>query len=220
MDSPKNYLVRRASGTVRLACDDPSWDRADRLAIDEYPWYAGGLKQETTAAVLYDDEAIYLLYVCQDKHISAVETRSNGNVYLDSCVEFFMSFESEGGRKHLNFEVNCCGTIHMGFGAGRENRTLAPPEVLNAVKVQSSIPTPTKNESPTDDGWWLAAAIPFSAISEFVGRRIAPEPGETWRANFYRCGGKTDPQYAAWNPIDCPEPDFHRPEFFGTITFE
>ncbi len=219
MNQPENYLVRRASRAVRPACDDPAWERAERLSIDEYPWYADGLKQETAAAVLYDDEAIYILFVCEDKHISAVETRPNGDVYLDSCVEFFVTVDPEGGG-YFNFEANCCGTVHMSFGAGREGRRLAPPKVLNAVSVESSIPTPTKNESPTDDGWWLAAAIPFSAISEMVGGDVAPKSGDIWRANFYRCGGKTDPQYAAWNPIDCPKPDFHRPEFFGILTFE
>ncbi len=220
MNQPKNYLVRRAGGTVRLACDDQAWSRADVLSIDEYPWYTAGEKQDTTAAAMYDDEAIYLLFVCADKHISAVETQPNGWVCKDSCVEFFIAFESEGVAKYLNFEANCCGTVHMGFWAGRDDCSLAPPEVLDAVSVKTSIPTPTKEEFPTDDGWWLAAAIPFATISKMVGRDVAPKSGDTWRANFYRCGGKTDPQHAAWNTIDHPEPDYHRPEFFGTLTFE
>ena len=216
----KNYLVRRADRIVRLACDDQAWSQADVLSIDEYPWYTTGLKQDTTVAVLYDERAVYLLFVCDDKHIYSVETRPNGDVYKDSCVEFFIAFGTEGAVTHLNFEANCCGTVHMGFGAGHGDRRLAPPEVLEAVKVKTSIPTPTKDESPTDDGWWLAAAIPFAAISKMVGSDVAPKSGDTWRVNFYRCGGKTDPQYAAWNTIDHPEPDYHRPECFGMPTIE
>jgi len=49
---------------------------------------------------------------------------------------------------------------------------------------------------------------------------IRDRSGTVWRANFYRCGGKTDTQYACWNPIGCEKPDFHRPEFFGDLTFE
>ncbi|MDY7009218.1 MAG: carbohydrate-binding family 9-like protein, partial [Planctomycetota bacterium] len=74
--------------------------------------------------------------------------------------------------------------------------------------------------SSGDDGWWLAAAIPFAVISQIAGRKIAPKSGTHWRANFYRCGGKTDPQAACWNPIDLPEQDYHRPEFFGNLSFE
>ena len=94
------------------------------------------------------------------------------------------------------------------------------PSGVTARRVGTSIPTPTKVESPNDDGWWLAAAIPFSAISELAGFKVAPKSGTVWRANFYRCGGRTDPQYACWNHIDNPQPDFHRPEFFGNLTFE
>ncbi len=223
MNQPKNYLVRRASGPVRLACDDPVWGQADRLEIDEYPWYTSGLKQATAVAVLYDDEAIYLLFVCEDKHISAVETLANSNVHIDSCVEFFATIDPDGrwGKwGYFNFEANCCGAAKLGFRPGPEWRTLAPAELVETIRVNTSIPTPTKDESPDDDGWWLAAAIPFSAISEMVDGDVAPKSGDTWRANFYRCGGKTDPQYAAWNPIDLPEQDYHRPEFFGNLEFE
>ncbi|MCD4698993.1 MAG: carbohydrate-binding family 9-like protein [Phycisphaerae bacterium] len=223
MNQPKNYLVRRASGPVRLACDATAWEQAYRLAIDEYPWYTGGFKQETTAAVLYDDEAIYLLFVCADKHISAVETDTNSNVHIDSCVEFFATIDPDGhwGKwGYFNFEANCCGTAKLGFRPGPEWRTLAPAELVETIGVSTSIPTPTKTESPDDDGWWLAAAIPFSVISEIAGRKVAPKSGAQWRVNFYRCGGKTDPQAACWNPIDLPEQDYHRPEFFGNMSFE
>ena len=218
MNQPKNYLVRRADRIVRLACDDQAWNRADVLSIDEYPWYTTGLKQDTTVAVLYDERAVYLLFVCEDKHIYAVETRPNGDVYKDSCVEFFIAFGPEGAATHLNFEANCCGTVHMGFGAGHGDRSLAPTEVLEAVSVKTSIPTPTKDESPADDGWWLAAAIPFAAISKMVGSDVAPKSGDTWRVNFYKCGNKTShPHYGAWAPVDVP--NFHTPRCFGTLIF-
>ncbi len=223
MDQKKSYLVRRASGSVRLACDDPGWDQADRIEIDEYPWYTSGLKQATTVAALYDDEAIYLLYVCDDKHISAVETETNSNVHTDSCVEFFATIDPDGqwGKwGYFNFEVNCCGTAKLGFRPGPEWRTLAPAELVETIRIKTSIPTPTKTESPGDDGWWLAAAIPFAVISEAAGRKIAPKSGTHWRANFYRCGGKTDPQSACWNPINTPEHEYHSPEFFGNLPFE
>jgi hypothetical protein len=44
---------------------------------------------------------------------------------------------------------------------------------------------------------------------------------ETIRANFYKCGDLTaHPHFLSWNPIDLPKPDFHRPEFFGTLTLK
>ena len=219
MSETKEYLVLRATAPLRLALDEPAWNRAERLNIDEYPWYQSGQRQETDVALLYDDRAIYALFVCEDKHIHSVETRPNGNVYLDSCVEFF-AIPDAANAGYFNFEANCCGTMHLGWGSGRPNRTLAGPRIHKAIKVVTSIPTPTRQESPNDDGWWLAAELPFAALAELGGANVGPLRGDTWRANFYRCGGKTDTQYASWNPIGNPKPDFHRPEFFGVLRFE
>ena len=216
----KTYTVRKASGKIKLSCDETIWAAADRLSIDEYPWYTHGQKQATTVAALYDADAIYLLFICEDKHIYAVETRPNGDVYKDSCVEFFANVDPEKGDDYFNFEANCCGTIHLAFGPDRYNRTLASGDVLEKIRVSTSIPTATKEESPSDDGWWLAAKIPFSAISKLAGYPVEVKSGTIWTANFYRCGGKTDPQHACWNPIATPQPDFHQPGYFGILKFE
>jgi hypothetical protein len=49
------------------------------------------------------------------------------------------------------------------------------------------------------------------------------QPGnlpETLRANFYKCGdGTSVPHYLSWNQVITETPDFHRPEFFGEISF-
>jgi hypothetical protein len=48
-----------------------------------------------------------------------------------------------------------------------------------------------------------------------------PGPTVTWRANFYKCGDKTShPHWLTWNPVDKPRPDFHLPQYFGTLVFE
>ena len=218
MPDTKSYVIRRATGPVRPAPEDGAWAAAERLAVDEFPWYESGQKQATDVALLYDDEALHALFVCEDSHISAVATDLNGNVYLDSCVEFFAWPAALEG--YFNFEGNCCGTVHLGFAPDRHNRKLAPQAIHDQLTVVTSIPTATKEESPNDDGWWLAAVIPFAAIAEFTSAAVAPKSGDRWRANFYRCGGKTDPQFGCWNVIACERPSYHLPEFFGELIFE
>jgi hypothetical protein len=40
-------------------------------------------------------------------------------------------------------------------------------------------------------------------------------------ANFYKCGDETAvAHYVTWNPIKTVNPDYHRPEYFGKVTFE
>ena len=41
------------------------------------------------------------------------------------------------------------------------------------------------------------------------------------KANFYKCGDELQtPHFLSWNPIKIENPDFHRPDFFGTLEFE
>ena len=220
MAETREYVIRRAAGPVRLACDHEAWTAADRLAIDRFPWYVSGNRQATDVAVLYDDRAVYALFVCEDKHINSVETRPNGNVYLDSCVEFFAQPDPDAHPEYFNFEANCCGTVHLGWCPDRHGRKLAGPEVHDLIRVKTSIAPPTRVESPNDDGWWLAVELPFEALSRFGGFKVAPASGTRWRANFYRIGGRTDVQYGCWNRNDCEKPDYHQSKYFGNVIFE
>ena len=217
----KSYTIHRAAELVPLCGDAAAgpWKSADVAAIDEYPWYKAGAKQATAARVLYDDRAIYLQFLCQDRHIFAQVTETGGNVCRDSCVEFFATIDPDQGPDYFNVEMNCCGTRLMGFGPERKDRRRLKPEQAGRIQVVTSVPGPTKAESPADQSWWAAVSLPFDFLSEFTGVKIAPKPGTLWRANFYRCGGQTEPQNASWNPIPWPTPDYHRPEFFGDVRF-
>jgi len=217
----RQYTIKPAPQTVPL-CGEVAgtvWQAAETLAIDNWPWYQAGDKQPTQTRLLYDEAAVYIQFQCQDKHIYSEATELNGDVYKDSCVEFFANVAPEVGPGYFNFEANCCGVFHLGFGPGRGGRKLITEDLAGLIAVACSEPGPTRDESPDDSGWWLAARIPFDVLSEFTGRDVSPKAGDYWRANFYRCGGKTDDQYACWNPITSPQPDFHRPECFGRLIF-
>lgn len=217
----RSYVIHRASGPVPL-CGDPSagpWAAADVAKIDQLPRYKEGVKQAAEARVLYDDRAICLQFLCEDRHISAEVTETNGPVSKDSCVEFFATIEPDRGPDYFNIEVNCCGTRLMKWGVERNGRKLITPEQARRIEVVTSVPGPTKAESPSDNGWWVTYAIPWDLLREYTGRSIAPQAGTRWRANFYRCGGKTDEQYGVWSEIKWAKPDYHRPEFFGELEF-
>jgi len=216
----RRYVIGSAAGAVPLTgrVAGTPWSRARVLRIEAYPWYERGCKQSTTVRMLYDPQALHVQFRCRDRHVSARATRLNGEVYLDSCVELFAM--PSGGGEYFNLEINCCGCMHLGWGAGRPGRRLVGPELARRVRIATSVASATKDASDDDRGWWVAVSLPFAALSEFAGRRIEPGPGEAWRANLYRCGGQIDDQYACWSPIDWPRPDYHRPEFFGTLLFE
>lgn len=216
------YHITRANAPVPLSGDvaETPWADAGTVDVDEFPWYEGGERQATTARACYDDDALYLQFRVEDAHASASVTELNGPVSTDSCVEFFATPEPERQPHYVNFEANCCGTILVGYGPDRHDRRAIPADLAAELRVETSVEGATKAESPPDDDWWLAAELPFATLRSFTGTDVDPDAGTVWRGNFYRCGGETDPQFATWNPIDAPDPDFHRPEQFGRLAFE
>ena len=63
--------------------------------------------------------------------------------------------------------------------------------------------------------WSAELAIPMKSITRNF------DAHSTWRVNFYRVEGKTEPRkYMAWQPTMTPEPNFHVPEKFGVLRFK
>jgi hypothetical protein len=61
----------------------------------------------------------------------------------------------------------------------------------------------------------IAMRVPWEAFPR------APQAGERWRANLFRCVGKGDQRgYLAWQPTHTERPNFHVPKAFGTLRFE
>jgi hypothetical protein len=198
-----------------------AWEQARPVRIDEFPWPRPGERQPTTVRLLYDADAVYVQFRCRDRHIFSRVTDLNGPVCQDSCVEFFATVNPAAGPHYFNLEVNCCGHVLLGFGPERRDRKAVSPDLARRLTVAASEPGPTREESAGDRGWWVAAAVPFAVIEKMAGTPLVrPGCGSEWRANFYRCGGKTGPQYACWNPVVWEHPDFHRPEFFGRLRFD
>jgi hypothetical protein len=212
-DNSKEVIVNQYQIPTLTTLD---WSKVPSLTIEQYPWYQSGLKQSTTMQLAIVGDALYWKANAQDCHSFAQVTELNGPVYMDSCVEFFLSPRNQLGSAYLNFEVNCCGTLHLAYGPGRENRTLCTLEQAAQIEITTSLKSRVKMESQEDQQWTTELKIPLKLIEEITGE---PLDLSTWYANFYRCGGRIEDQYASWNPIQTENPDFHRPEFFGALTF-
>jgi len=66
--------------------------------------------------------------------------------------------------------------------------------------------------------WTVRYRVPLMLFKIYYGDTVKPRL--EGRANFYKCGDETEfPHYGAWSPPRTEAPDFHRPEFFGTIIF-
>lgn len=157
---------------------------------------------------------IFIDFFVRGNSVRAFNSENNSRVHQDSCVEFFV--EPTGDVPYYNFEFNCIGTIHGACRMDRHNGTPITDEVLNSVKRLSSLGNTPFEEREGLCAWNLTVAIPFSAMGiKYEGKSIE------MRANFYKCGDLTAmPHFLSWAPINTPEPDFHRPEFFQSLIID
>lgn len=188
-------------------------DHIHQERINIVPWEAFPYKPELAFSMAYGREGIFLKFYVEEKHAKAIYSEPNDPVYKDSCVEFFVSLGED--KDYYNFEFNCAGTCLLGFGAGRANRLMATDEVIKSIAFRSAI-KPANNKN-SNIGWELTLAIPFSTLQY---HQLESLKGKSCRANFYKCGDDLpEPHFVVWNEIKTPEPDYHRPEFFGSLTF-
>ena len=116
---------------------------------------------------------------------------------------------------YYNFECNCAGKLLLHGGEAGTERPGASEEVLKSVKRWASLGTEPFEERVGECTWEVALVIPASAIFR---HEIETFNGKTMRANFYKCGDRCSrPHFLSWSPIDCEEPNFHKPEFFGRV---
>ena len=166
-----------------------------------------------TVTTDYSDKYIYVDFYVRGNNLRAVNHTNNSPVAEDSCVEFFLSIPES--KEYWNFEFNCIGTVNASHRETRENPTRLTDCEIAQIKRYTSCGTVPFEEKEGIHSWNLMIAIPFSLIG-----LDATNLPELIKGNFYKCGSKTrTPPLLSWSPIEYPKPDFHRPEFFGTIEF-
>ena len=175
---------------------------------EEYP-YCPNVKFR----IAYSDHAFILNYKVTEESVRANSSADNGPVWTDSCVEFFV--KPAGDSYYYNIESNCAGTILIGVGEDKENRERANQEILDQVERWSSLGRQPFEERIEECSWEIALIIPYTA---FFKHSIKELDNQTLKANFYKCGDELKtPHFISWNPIDLEKPNFHCPNFFGTI---
>ncbi|MCI0922142.1 carbohydrate-binding family 9-like protein [Sphingobacterium rhinopitheci] len=178
--------------------------------IDQCPWedkfpYA----PNATFKIVHSDTYIGINYVIAEEFVKAQAIRSNENVWEDSCVEFFVSFDNK--KTYYNFEFNVLGTGLIGYGSSvKSERNRLSAEKIDTIDTITQV---VKRDGTKE--WEIYLIIPkgLFSVNDFTGK--------VFHGNFYKCGdGLPNPHFIAWNNIDHPSPNFHLPQFFGELVFE
>jgi hypothetical protein len=217
-----DYTIERIETESWDPLDPSGFDAFNELRVENF--HPTSLQQPgVRVRGAYDATGLYWRFDVHDRFVRSVVREHNGPVCTDSCVEFF--FQPASFEGYINIEANCGGTLHVGCSPtsvssatpGNGSRPL-PPEEIAGLVVRTSLPETVEPELPGPVDWWAVMTIPFSVVTSVTGAS-APQPGDLWRGNFYKCGDRTShPHWAAWADIGALR-NFHQPERFGTLRF-
>ena len=178
---------------------------------DEFPY-----SPKASFRIFHDGDNLYIKFEVTENDIQACVAEDQGRTWTDPCVEFFVS--PQGNNDYYNFECTCTGKLLLAWHPANEPKEPATKEILNSIKRIPSLGNELFSIRKGEHSWSVIEVIPAvalfrSGIENFCGKEM--------RANFYKCGDELPtPHFLSWNPIEWPEPSFHRPEQFGKLIFE
>ncbi|WP_345026744.1 carbohydrate-binding family 9-like protein [Ravibacter arvi] len=218
-----SYGIRRVKKPVTIDAnwDKKAWKKIPEVKIGNPMGKVPAFSPVTTAKVAYDDHHLYLIFKVEDKFVKSTVTEYNGNVSGDSCVEFFFAPDETQPLHYFNLEINAGGTPLMFFVTKPWTEfTPLDNESISQIQIAHSQPKVVDPEVKAPTTWVIECKIPYEMLKKFSNVTM-PRSGAEWHANFYKTGSRTsNPHWFTWSPVDFPKPNFHLPEFFGTLKFK
>ncbi len=217
-----NVTSTRHPPELQGLCDGAAWGAVEPVDIGYFRPEGSDHRPATRCKLLYDAERLYGLFEVTDRYVRCVHAEFQGEVYKDSCVEFFV--QPKADRGYFNFEFNCGGALRASYvtdptRVGGSLKVFAPitREQGRLIDIFHSLPARIEPEINEATAWHLEFSIPLALLESFVGLLGQPT-GQLWRANFFKCADDTShPHWASWTPL--AQRNFHAPESFGSLFF-
>ncbi|MEX2593657.1 MAG: carbohydrate-binding family 9-like protein [Anditalea sp.] len=217
------YNVKKLKSSIRIDADwdKPQWQDIQSVEIKKQMGADPKFLPRVQAKLMYDDENIYGIFRVEDRYVRSVVQEYNGNVSGDSCVEFFFSPDSNFPERYFNLEINAGGTPLIFYVIKPwDEFTKSEAEDIQQIKIAHSLPAIVDPEITEPVTWTIEYQIPLAMLEKY-SKVTRPKPDTIWKANFYKTGSRTsNPNYLTWSFVDHPKPNFHLPQFFGTIKFQ
>lgn len=162
----------------------------------------------------HNGKELFIRFSVREECTLAKITADNGEVWTDSCVEFFLALDDSG---YYNFEFSCIGKALLGFRKERPNAIHAPEEIMKTIQRFSTLGKNNFEETRLTTPWELIVAIPVEALFR---HQLKEWKGLTASINLYKCGDNlSKPHYLSWQPINTDKPNFHVPRCFIPVHF-
>lgn len=158
----------------------------------------------------WKDDGVYIWEYAFETELRMEEKGTGCRAWEDSCLEVFMAPDPKNPMRYFNYECTPGPYVHLGLGEKRDGRFVFSQLPEGMEPVSRIIP---------ETGWCISFRIPLTFLKSEFGIETLTE-GMALKANFQKCGDLTRiPHFALWNGPgpEVQKPDFHRPEFFGTL---
>ena len=208
-NSSNQIVASHVSHPVRLDAAHPASDWASAAPVTFSADWQGNNSdpaRQTEVRLLWSDDTLYLRFVCRYRSLTTfTDSDPNGrrdHLWDRDVAETFLQPDPSRERYYKEFEVAPNGMwIDLDISPG--------PLADLKSNLQHSVFLDEKNKT-----WTAELAIPIKALTPNF------DPAKTWRINFYRCEGPTEPRaYLAWQATRTPQPNFHVPSAFGYLRF-
>jgi hypothetical protein len=175
--------------------------------------------EQTEIRLWYDDQALFLGWICQDTNIQATLTNRDSHLWEEEAVEFFITPDKL--NHYFEFQWNPIGAIFDAVITNRlDEQNISrgyrfDPNYNATNLISAVILTGGSSDSHNrTKGWQVEAMIPFAELG-----RLIPKPKDVWRGNFFRINRDTNRavQFSSWAPTYSPW--FHQPNYFGNLEF-
>jgi hypothetical protein len=215
------YKIKRTDATVQLTNDwsEGQWAKANVLELNNFMGEKPLHFPKTQVKLLYDNNNIFIFFRVEDRYVKAISEKTNDPVWRDSCVEFFFTPNNSMPNAFFNLETNCGGIMYFQFNKDDTKKFIDISD-CQKIEIYHSLPRQIKNEINKPSVWYISYRLPVEVVAKYCQMQ-KPCTGAIWKANFYKCADKVShPHWLTWSFIDNPTPNFHLPQFFGTLEFE
>jgi len=218
---PPTYVCRRTQEPMVIDghLSESVWAQLEPVGDFRLVDGEGEPQLPTEVRACWDDQYLYLGFVCVDTDIWGTMQERDDPIYEEEVVEAFISSCGDVTRYYeFNFSPH-----NVIFDAAIEcpesgDRHFMKADVSWNCDIHSAVQVvgTLDDRSDVDERWTVEVALPFSQIGR--GGR-APVDGETWRVNFYRIDRAERGEFSCWSPTLSDPPNFHVPARFGQLTF-
>src|SRR5690606_38345776 len=193
------------------------------IEITNYMGKVPPFSPKTSVKMMYDEDNVYVIFQVKDSYVRSLVREINGNVSGDACVEFFFAPDANLPERYFNLEINAGGTPLLFYVTKPwTGFTKLDSADIKKIEIAHSLPRVVDPEITKPVTWPIEYRIPLAMLEKF-SKVSRPKPGMVWKANFYKTASKSknsNPHWITWSPVEYPRPNFHLPQFFGTLEFE